>query len=78
VETNSSQVIAVLEYLVAFACLGWVMFMLKRHMRRTGVVPTPDPTTLTFSEKVTRLKLRADAPPPLSRADCVSAKVASL
>ena len=61
-ETNSSQVIAVLEYLVAFACLGWVMFMLKRHMRRTGVVPTPDPTTLTFSEKVSRLRIRLREP----------------
>jgi hypothetical protein len=54
--------LAFLEYLVAFACLGWAMFMLKRRMRRAPVHSSPTATALTFSGKVSRLATRLREP----------------
>jgi len=59
---NSSQVIALLAYLAAFAGLGWAMILLKRHIRRSAVCHVSEPTTLTFSEKVSRLATRLREP----------------
>jgi Amt family ammonium transporter len=62
VGTNSSQGIGLLVFLVAFACLGWVMFMLKRRMGSTRASPSSDPGQLTYSEKFSRLATRMRDP----------------
>ena len=48
------------------------------HLTRKCAVVFTDAYVRRLSQLTPRLKLRADAPPPLSRADCVSEKVASL
>src|SRR4029077_20515955 len=59
---STAQGLAFLEYLVALACLGWAMFMLKRRMRRAPVHSSPAATALTFSGKVSRLAARMREP----------------
>jgi hypothetical protein len=48
------------------------------HLSRRCAAVFTDASVRRLLELTPRLKLRADAPPPLSRADCVPAKVASL
>ena len=48
------------------------------HLSRKCATVFTDAYVRRLAELTPRLKLRADAPPPLSRADCVSAKIASL
>lgn len=48
------------------------------HLSRKCAVVFTDAYVRRLTQLTPRLKLRADAPPPLTRADCVPAKIASL
>src|SRR3982074_2996013 len=45
-------------FFVAFACLGWAMFVVKRRLGISASRPAPASRRLTYSEKFSRLAMR--------------------